>query len=82
MFEGLPEYCFARHNTTGKLIKIRRGVSGYYPFDHDLNVTDERVDELNEELGISKAQKEAMVIGSMFGWNVPGANPKMHEGRI
>jgi hypothetical protein len=35
-------------------------------------------ERFNEEHGISPAQVEAMQIGSMFGWDCPGADPD-HE---
>lgn len=31
-------------------------------------------DEFNDLLGVTPAQREAMLIGSMFGYDVPGAN--------
>lgn len=37
------------------------------------------VDEYNGKLGVTKAQEEAMKAGSMFGWNVPGADPKNYD---
>jgi hypothetical protein len=30
----------------------------------------------NESLGVTPKQVEAMLAGSMFGWNSPAANPK------
>ena len=32
-------------------------------------------DEQNARLGVSPAQEEAMKIGSLCGWDVPGADP-------
>lgn len=34
---------------------------------------------LNANLGISKAQARAMEMGSMFGWDIPVANPEMYD---
>lgn len=80
--EGLPELCFSTLQTTGQLICLRRGESGYYPSewetgDKERNV--EEADRLNERLGVTPAQRMAMEIGSMAGWDVPGADPKNYE---
>ena len=76
--EGLPELCFSTLRTTGQLICIKRGESGYYPSDWDTGDKERNVelaDELNENLGVTPAQRQAMEIGSMAGWDVPGADP-------
>lgn len=39
----------------------------------------ELADELNEDLGVTPIQRQAMEIGSMAGWDVPGADPKHYE---
>ena len=80
--KGLPELCFSTLQTTGQLICIRRGESGYYPSewetgDKERNV--EEADRLNERMGVTPAQRMAMEIGSMAGWDVPGADPKNYE---
>ena len=80
--EGLPELCFSTLASNGQLICIRRGESGYYPSewetgDKERNV--EEADRLNERLGVTPAQRMAMEIGSMAGWDVPGADPKNYE---
>ena len=79
---GLPELCFSTLQTTGQLICIKRGESGYYPSEWDTEDKERNVeleDELNEKLGVTPAQRQAMEIGSMAGWDVPGADPKNYE---
>jgi len=80
--QGLPDLCFSVIKTTGELICIKRGVEGYFP--SDWNTPDrERNEELaadhNKHLGVTDAQRQAMECGSMFGWGVPGADPKWYE---
>lgn len=72
--EGLPELCFSTLTSTGQLICIKRGESGYYPSKWDTGDKERNVelaDELNENLGISPVQRQAMEVGSMAGWDVP-----------
>ena len=69
--EGLPELCFSTLRTTGQLICIKRGETGYYPSDWDTGDKEgnvELADELNEDLGVTPIQRQAMEIGSMAGW--------------
>lgn len=80
--EGLPELCFSTLASTGQLICIKRGESGYYPSDWDTGDKERNVelaDELNGNLGVTPAQRQAMEIGSMAGWAVPGADPSSYE---
>jgi hypothetical protein len=59
--------CAARHPTDNTVILIVRGEKGYHPW----KVMD--VDNFNARCGVSPTQAEAMLVGSMFGWNCPGA---------
>ena len=80
--EGLPELCFSTLLTTGQLICIKRGETGYYPSDWDTGDKEKNVelaDQLNEEMGVTMWQRKAMEVGSMCGWDVPGADPKAYE---
>ena len=81
---GLPTCAFSvlpdekgRRLDQQRVICIRRGERGYH-------MTDWRggrpvAERLNRRGGVTRAQEEAMVIGSMCGWEVPGADPKAHE---
>jgi hypothetical protein len=74
----LPDYCFAYHPVTNLAVKLVRGVAGYTPLDTFMDPV-----TLNESLGVTKAQTEAMLAGSMFGWHIPAADPASYtaEGR-
>lgn len=60
-----------------QVIGIHRGVPGYSPL-HIHNTAEDaetQVARLNERKGVTSAQREAMLAGSMFGWHVPAADP-------
>ena len=74
--------CFSTLPSTGQLICIKRGESGCYPSEWDTGDKIKNVDladDLNEKLGVTPAQRQAMEIGSMAGWTAPGADPKNYE---
>ena len=55
---------------------IHRGVPGYTPMP---SCTDAFADKFNAEKGVTAKQIEAMQVGSMFGWHVPGADPDSYD---
>lgn len=80
--EGLPDLCFSTLKTTGDLICIKRGESGYYTSDwstDDPAQNRELAAYNNARLGVTEEQRLAMECGSMHGWDCPGADPKSYE---
>ena len=62
-------------------VLVRYGERSYVP----LEVRDpgERAEEtagrLNRQLGVTKQQQAAMLWGSMFGWDIPAADPARYD---
>jgi len=83
---ALPAHCYSILNTTGELIIIKRGETGYFPtegYTENEHCTFEQlVVILNNRMGVSPAQRFAMDMGSMFGWDIPGAHPDVHADRV
>lgn len=80
--ESLPEQCYSTLPGSGDIIIIKRNEQGYYKTDIPTESKDMArliVNQYNEKLGVSKAQEEAMRTGSMFGFAVPGADPKNYD---
>jgi hypothetical protein len=78
---SLPDKCFSYLESTGEMIVINKGEPGYTPTArYGGGVTPrEAVDAANKAMGVTRTQEEAMVAGSMFGWHVPGADPKNYN---
>ena len=74
---GLPRYSYAYLPTTQEEIRIDIAESGYIPMGKNEN--DGNVKKMNRESGVTPAQAKAMQVGSMFGWDVPGADPKSYD---
>ena len=63
-------------------LTIKRGEKGYFKTDIPAADKEEArsiVNEYNTKLGVSKAQEEAMKAGSMFGFQVPAADPRNYD---
>ena len=79
---ALPEHCYAVLPGSGQLVEVRRGEKGYYPCAYstgDREYNKVLANQFNAHEGISKAQAAAMLAGSMFGWNVPAADPACYN---
>lgn len=79
---SLPEHCYHTLASTGELIIIQKGESGYYPTDIDAGSKEANkslAEEQNMLGGVTKAQAAAMAAGSMFGWETPAANPANYD---
>lgn len=50
---------------------VKRGEMGYYP----LQISDVTAARLNTRHGVTEPQRKAMLNGSLFGWDVPAADP-------
>jgi len=78
---SLPDKCFSYLESTGEMIVITKGERGYTPtgiYPQDTSPK-EGVAAVNEANGVTRAQEAAMVAGSMFGWQIPGADPKNYD---
>lgn len=77
----LPAMCavFVASNSPGKYVgMVKRFESGYFPTTYDeLDPEHAKalVDHINRKLGVTPLQAECMHTGSLFGWDVPGADP-------
>ena len=74
----LPDICYSTSSTTGEIILIRCGERGYYRCEYstdDLKYNREFAKDRNIKLSVTQAQVEAMVNGSLIGWDVPAAKP-------
>jgi hypothetical protein len=65
--------CYAK-NAIGETVLIRRGEMGYFKLSDERSMSSFQkipIDRLNTLVGVTKEQADAMVAGSMFGWDCP-----------
>lgn len=77
----LPRECYSTVPSTGELIILKRGKKGYFQTTEDTGdkLQNQKIAEFNNHIrGISPAQVMAMEVGSMFGFDVPGADPQYY----
>jgi hypothetical protein len=72
----LPPFCAVRIPSSGQPALVKRGEQGYWPRVHSFDV-----EVFNRRMGVTLAQAEAMLAGSMFGFDVPGADPLNYQER-
>lgn len=73
--DKLPPYCASRLRTTNEPILLKSGHKGYWLAP----TKDFDVEKFNKARRVTPAQRMAMEIGSIFGFDVPGADPDFHH---
>jgi hypothetical protein len=78
---SLPAVCYGKVPEKRAIVMFERGFDGYRSasFATKGRTSQKLVDELNGEMGVSKAQAAAMLAGAMRGWADPAANPKNYN---
>ena len=69
---NLPHNCFYVLESTGELVYIINGQMGYFPSiwsTDNIERNRETAAYMNEKLGLTLPQVEAMINCSMFGWD-------------
>ena len=73
---------FAQRPDATAVLEIERWQKGYTATTFKDGSREENAavkDKFNEKLGVTKAQEQAMIAGSMFGWDKPAAKPKNYD---
>ena len=81
MRNNLPRECYSTVPSTGELIILKCGKKGYFQTAEDTGdkLQNQKIAEFNNHIrGISPAQVMAMEVGSLFGFDVPGADPQIY----
>jgi hypothetical protein len=78
--DKLPEFCYIAVSFEDEwtLAIVQRGHPGYGLTNFQTVATEEEAEKwalrVNERMSVTKEHMDAMKIGSMFGWDAPGAN--------
>jgi len=74
----LPNYCYAVMPHSGEMVRVVRGENGYHKCECaglSFDTIRFKVNDENQLRHITRAQEEAMLAGSLFGWDTPAAKP-------
>ena len=77
----LPEFCYGKVPEKRAIVMFERGFDGYRSasFATKGRTSQKLVDELNGDMGVTKAQAAAMLAGATRGWADPSADPKNYD---
>ena len=78
---SLPDKCFSITSAADKIIIITKGEMFRRPAGARAEgmTAREGATAANEVMGVTKAQEAAMLFGSIYGWDKPGADPKNYD---
>lgn len=75
---GLPEFCYVSSPAYPDQVNmVKRGQKGYFPSPYTGGRS--KAIALNADLGVTVAQMEAMMAGSLFGFHVKAADPALYD---
>ena len=78
----LPQICFAVLPSCGELVMLKKNEEGYYKCPYsapDRETNEKEATRCNSHLEVTKQQEQAMLFGSMFGWDKPGAKTEFYD---
>jgi hypothetical protein len=85
--EKLPEIAYTIEPASGRLIVVKSGETGYWPYrdPKTRQFVEGReavvvMHRLNAQAGVTWQQRESMTLGSIFGFHAPGADVDHYTG--
>lgn len=78
---SLPLVCYGKVPEKRAIVMFERGFDGYRSASYVTKgrTSQKLVDELNAEMGVTRAQAMAMQGGATMGWDTPAADPKNYD---